>query len=395
MRLPKNIKMNRNLFFFLLFLLPSCAHDHEHGDGETTEENNPNEAALTMEQMENIGLELGRLTPKNLNATLKVNGQLELPPQNQASVSSMAAGIVRRIHVRQGERVKKGQVLATLEDPSLIEIQQAYLEAKGELLFLDKEFARQKKLSKEEVAAVKKFEKTESERAVVMAKLQAAESKMRTLGIVLPEAGNGFVSTFSVRSPLSGYVRQIETNTGAYAQPRQELFEIVDNHHIHIDLMVFEKDLHYLKVGQKLQFVLQSDPSEVMEATVFAIGKALDEELRAVPVHAEIDNKKGELLPGMYVEARLVLTDRKVSALPEDAISVDKGVSYIFVKEEEHEGEVHFLKVPVKTGASDLGYVEVTPLEKLLPEVEIVIKGAFFLMAQTKKGEGGGHSHEH
>lgn len=391
--------MNRIIFLFLL-LLTSCAHDHKHEDHDhdemaTKEEHHEDEAALTKEQMEKIGLELGRLESKNLNATLKVSGQLELPPQNRASVSSMAAGIVQRIHVRQGERVKKGQVLATLQDPSLIEVQREYLEAEGELLFLNKEYERQKTLSKEEVAATKKFEKTESERAVTLAKFQAAKSKMNALRMALPEAGKTLSSIFSVRSPLNGYVRQIETNTGAYVQPQKEIFEIVDNHHIHIDLMVFEKDLEHLKEGQKLQFVLQSDPTEVMEATIFSIDKALDEELRAVAVHAEIDNKSGDLLPGMYVEARLVLDDRAVPALPEDAVQVDKGLSYIFVKEEEHEGETHFKKVPVRTGTNDLGYVEVTPLETLSPEAEIVTKGAFFLMAQTKMDEGGGHGHEH
>ena len=221
------------------------------------------------------------------------------------------------------------------------------------------------------------------------------KSKLQLLGIALPDVGQAeLASSTIVRSPISGYVRQIMTNTGAFILPEQKLFEIVDNHHIHIDFLVYEKDIDKIKVGQKINFILQSQPSQLMEATIFALGKALEEEQRALKVHAEIDNDNGNLLPGMYVEGRIVLENTKVNALPDEAITNDKGLKYIFAKEEEHEDGVHFKKIQVLTGAQDFGYTEVTLLEDMPGTTDIVTKGAFFLMAQTKKGEeGAGHHH--
>jgi len=96
----------------------------------------------------------------------------------------------------------------------------------------------------------------------------------------------------------------------------------------------------------------------------------------------------------MFVEARIILDDKKVPTLPNDAITVDKGLFYIFVKEEVHEEETHFKKIPVLKGVTDFGYTEVKLLEPLADNAEIVTEGAYFLMAQSKKGEeGAGHHH--
>ena len=132
-----------------------------------------------------------------------------------------------------------------------------------------------------------------------------------------------------------------------------------------------------------------------MNSKIFAIGKALHETQRTVSLHAEIVEDKAHLLPGMYVEGRVILEDREVPALPEAAVALDNGLYYIFIKEEVHEEETHFKKIPVLKLATDFGYVEVDPLEKLAEDVEIVIDGAYFLMAQSKKGQqsAGGHSH--
>lgn len=405
-------------FVFLLIsftLLFSCTHDHaegdhDHGHDHTTadahndhddhnhhdheiEEAHEDEVGLTAIQMEKIGLVLGGFEQKNLKSTLKVNGQLELPPQNKADVSAIAAGKISSIRVRSGQYVKKGAPLAYLQNTDFIDWQQSFLEIEAELLYLNKEWKRQEELVAKQIAPQKQLDKIISERAIAQAKLKGIKSRLQLLGIPTPTGE--LVNSIAVRSPLNGYIREIKANTGAFVNPNQSLFEIVDNHHLHIDLKVFEKDLAYIKNGQKIQFSLQSQPNEVMDAYIFAIGRALDEEERTVAVHAEIKEEKVNLLPGMFVEARIILDDKAITnTLPEEAITVDKGLYYIFIKEEVHEDETHFRKIPVLKGVADLGYVEVNALEELPANAEIVVKSAYFLMAQSKKGEAGaGHHH--
>lgn len=404
----KDSILNRLPFWvaFACLIFSACHdHDHPHDDhgghnhaAETTaaKEDHEDEVELTNTQIQKIGLTIGGFEDKNLKSTLKVNGKLELPPQSKANVSAITAGKVTNIAVKPGQYVKKGTTLATILNPDLIGWQQEYLEVQGEMLFLDKEYERQKELVEKEIAPKKQFEKVVSDRAIAQAKLKGLSSRMNLFGIPLPTAGNAALQTqVTVSSPISGYVREIKVNTGIYVEPQQDLFEIVDNHHLHIDFLVFEKDLPYIENGQIITFNLQSQPKNVMQATVFSIGKAINETDRSISVHAEINDEKTQLVPGMYVKGRVILEDRKVPALPEEAITIDKGLHYIFVKAEVHGEAVHFQKIPVVKGVSDLGYTEVTPINPLSPTAEIVTDGAYFLMAQSKKGEqaGGGHSH--
>jgi cobalt-zinc-cadmium efflux system membrane fusion protein len=383
----------------------SDGHDHdENGNHVDASENDPHaheeegedEVALTKEQIQKIGLKYGTFENRNLQSTLKVNGLLELPPQNKANVSSMAAGKVTRINVKPGQYVRKGATLATIQNPDFITWQQEYLEVEGELMFLEKEYVRQMDLVKKKIAPQSGLDKIESERAIAKSKLRGLKSRMKVLNLPIPTAGDSDLKTFmSVLSPLNGFIREIKINTGIFVNPQQDLFEIVDNHHLHIDFMVFEKDLPYVKKGQLISFSLQSQAKNVMQAKIFAIGKSIDESNRSISIHAEMVDDQTELIPGMYVEGRIILEDRKVPALPEEAVALDNGLYYIFVKEEEHGEEVHFKKVPVLKGVSDFGFFEITPLEKLAESAEIVVDGAYFLMAQSKKGEasGGGHTH--
>lgn len=401
-----------NVFLAGIVLLLSSCHDtsdghvhDENGNHLTISTDDPHsheneeggdEVALTKEQIQKIGLKYGTFEKRNLQSTLKVNGLLELPPQNKANVSSMAAGKVTRINVKPGQYVKKGATLAIIQNPDFITWQQEYLEVEGELMFLEKEYTRQMDLVKKEIAPQSGLDKVTSERVIAKAKLQGLKSRMNVLGLPIPSLENSDLKTFlAVKSPLNGFVREIKVNTGIFVDPQQDLFEIVDNHHLHIDFMVFEKDLPYVKKGQVISFSLQSQPKNVMEAKIFALGKSIDESNRSISVHAEMVDDKTELIPGMYVEGRIILEDRKVPSLPEEAVALDNGLYYVFVKEEDHEDEVHFKKVPVLKGVTDFGYFEITPLEELEETAKIVVDGAYFLMAQSKKGEasGGGHSH--
>lgn len=423
----------------LAILLASCgsapepdAHAHDEAENAPTDM-----VHLVQEQMDVMNIELGTFQEVNLKTTIKANGQLELPPKNKASVSSLMAGRVSYVSVIVGDRVKKGQVLARLEHPDFIQLQEDYLSTSASIKFLQQDFERKTKLLADSITAVKTYQEAEAKFNTAKAKLSGLEAKLKLLGIGIEGLKRGkIVSSVPVTSPISGFVRLVETNMGMSVQPEQEMFEIVDNEHIHIDLRVYEKDIDKLVEGQKVHFSLTTKPNEVFEGKIFAIGKAFENDPKAVIVHAEIDNKTGNLLPGMYVDARIETDFNKVRALPNDAIVEDGGLSYIFVRETEsissesqgdghdhdhdhehgdehghddgqdhdgghgdkedddHAGEFVFRKIEVNTGAKDIGFTEVVPAQKIGENPVIVIKGAYYLLAELKKGEGG-HEHHH
>lgn len=385
---------------------PAEADAHDHG-----EEANKEEVHLLQKQMDVMQIELGKFQYLDLSTTVRTNGQLELPPQNKASVSAVMGGRVKSIIVEAGELVQKGQVLATLERPEFIEMQEAYLGNKARAAQLQKAFERKRDLYRDSLGSIKDLDQAEADHLSALAALNASRAKMRMMNIDLLALDRGELSSVvPVISPISGYVRHIDVNMGQFVQPEEELFEIVDNEHIHIDLMVYEKDMDKVRKGQKVIFSLSTLPDSIFKGSIFAVGRAFEEKPKAMVVHAEIDNKQGDLLPGMYVDARIVTSSDTVMALPNDAIVSDGGLNYVFAlkpastKDHDHaEGDDHghenefiFRKIEVNTGASDIGFTEVVPAYDLPDHVQIVTKGAFYLLAEMKKGEGGnGHGHHH
>lgn len=369
-------------------------HEHE-------EEPNEDEVHLLQKQMEVMDIEMGKFQFLNLSTTVKSNGQLELPPQNKASVSSITDGRVKSILVLEGDFVKQGQVLANVEHLDIIEVQEAYMTTQSKLQYAEKDYERAKSLYADSVQALKSLQLKESEFTSLQAKLNGLEARLQLLGLEMEKVSSGdFVSSVAIRSPIRGYVRSIDITMGMSVLPNQTLFEIVDNDHIHIDLNVYEKDMNMIRKGQKVVFSLTNDADSVFEGEVFALGRAFEDEPKAMVVHAEIDNPDGNLLPGMYVDARIVTNDAKVRALPNDAIVSDGGLSYIFVlkpkssADQGHKDEFVLRKIEVNTGAKDIGFTEVVPAYNLPEHAQMVTKGAFYLLAEMKKGEGG-HGHHH
>lgn len=394
-----------------MYSCESSQHEQEaHEDHE--EEGHENTVSLSKQQMEVIGLKLVQLKERNLSVGVEASGKMELAPQDKADISPLLGGIVKEVKVFEGDKVVKGQVLATLEHPDFIQLQQDYVNNINTLEYLEKEYERQKRLYEEKVGSGKEFQKTRAEYNNSKATVAALKVKLRMLGINASEVGKGRIyPTVNIVAPMKGIVSLVETNVGAFAEPLTKVFEIVDNDKIHADLMVYEKDINLIKVGQKILFNTSSLAGQELEGKIYAISPAFEENPKAVHVHAKILTKNKAFIPGMYIQGRIISDNILVSTLPEHAIVEEEGKSYIFVKTDEHhedehgkeeskngehahddEGKMAFEKIEVITGIMDGSFVEVKLLSPLPDNVQIAGNGAYYLLAEMGKGETE-HSH--
>jgi len=378
--------------FILLFIAVSCTEkttqNDKHEEKETSNNGVSNNISLQQKQLDVMKIKLGKVKYVNLGNTLKVNGQLELPPQRKASISAIVGGRVQSVAVIEGDYVKKGQVIAQLNNPKFITMQNDYLSAKSNYSFLEKDYLRKKELLKDGITSKKSFQQTEAAYYDGKSNLNATRSMLNLIGVNIPALEKGqIISSIPVVSPIKGYVQHIAINIGKFVSPEQEMFEIVDNEHLHIGLKVFEKDIDKAKVGQKITFALTTRPDKIYEAEIFALGSAFDMNTRAVKVHAKIlGNHKG-LLTGMFVEARIATSNKLVSALPNDAFVTEKGLDYVFIQKEKTNDKIKFEKVQVNKGISDLGFSEVLFIDKLPKNSIVVTKGAYYLNAEMQKSE--------
>ena len=369
---------------------PKNLNTTEHVPADSTKKAGPGDAIiiLTDEQIKAIGLQTGSIEKRNLKTTLKVNGKLTLPPQNQAQVSVLLGGIVKTIDVTEGQFVNRGQLLATLINSEIIQIQQDYMENKSKLNYLQQEYARQKSLQEERINATKTYQQVQTELSTAEARQQGLKEKLKLYGISAEKISSaGFKDQITILAPISGYIHHVNLTMGKFAEANSILFDIVDNRFLHLDLTVFEKDIHKIKVGQKLTFTDANDKTHIHPATIFALNKAFENNEQAIIVHAKIDEKTEAILPGMYVEARIQIDDNKAAALPDEAIVSNGDEHFIYLQTEKN----RFKQVAVTIGAMDIGYTEIIPLEEIPASAKIVTKGAYYLLSQLTKGEGEHH----
>ena len=345
-----------------------------------------NAVSLTVAQYQMAGIRLGGIKMHNLSNTLKVNGKLDVPPQNTVSISPPMGGFLKNTSLLPGMRVKKGQVVAILENPDFIQLQQDYLENKIQLEFLAAEYVRQQELSKENVNALKTLQQAKAQYYSTLARVSGLKARLRLLHLNPARLENGIIrSTINLYAPINGYVTQVNATIGSFVNPADVLFQIVNPDHIHAELSVFEKDIAGIRVGQKVRFTLASETRE-RTATVYLIHKEIAAD-RSVGIHCHLDREDPDLLPGTYLKAWIEMNRQSVSALPETAVINAGEENYIFALRNKDSQRMGFERIAIKTGLRGNGFVQVD-LPGNIQDNTIVTKGAYDLLAKmTNAGE--------
>ncbi|MDH3649579.1 MAG: efflux RND transporter periplasmic adaptor subunit [Saprospiraceae bacterium] len=376
-------------------------HSHTEGDDHShasTDEDHhaesENEVELTTEQVRNIGVKFGRIEPRNIRSLVQLTGRIELPPSGKAVVGSALEGKITRVHVAAGQYVRAGQQLFTLQNLDIIDWQQDLIQQQAQLDYLEQEIARQKTLSDEELGPLKKYQEVQAEKRKVEAHIVGIKSKLEAIGLSGENTGR-IQSNFYVTAPSNGTIQHLRVSNGEYVLTNTALAEIINSRSLHLHLLAYGEDIAHLGKKQVLNFYVQSRPDQIMQAEIFWINEIINEGSNSYDVHAEIKGDLTGLIAGEFVEARVVNQERSVETVPIAAVTMDKGLHYLFTMDHVHDEVVHFRKAQVQIGETDLGYVEVKPIDPIESDAEVVVEGAFFVMAQSKKGEmsAGGHHH--
>ena len=360
-----------------LSLLISCQSKTDTPPEETTAAENS--VSLSDEQLKNAAIVLGKIEPRTISGVLRVNGRIDVPPQNMVSVSVPLGGYLKHTKLLPGMHVKRGEVIATMEDQQYIQLQQDYLTARARLRFITNEYNRQKELNQSKATSDKVFQQAEADYATEKINVRSLGEKLKLIGIQPDELNESNVSkSINIYSPINGYVSKVNVNIGKYTQPSEVLFELINPEDIHLALTIFEKDLRKISIGQKVIAYTNDQPQKKYECEIILIGMNLSAE-RSTEVHSHFEKYDKTLVPGMYMNAEIELMNKHVFALPEDAIVRFENKLFVFVEE----GNKNYALTEVRTGDSENGFVEILEGENL-KDKNIAVKGAYSLLMTLK-----------
>lgn len=240
------------------------------------------------------------------NNEVSFNGTIVIPPQRLATVTLTLGGVIKSTTLLPGQYIQRGAVLATLENPEFIELQQGWLESKAQLEYLETEYERQKTLSAEQAASKKKLQQSKAEYLSMKSRMEASAAQLSLLNVSVNDLEKGGIQPLlQVKAPISGYVGTVDINIGKYINPGDQLCDIIDKSQAMLKLTVYEKDLIGLQANMPVEFHINGKNNQAFEATIISIGQKVDEVSRSVEVYARVSETQQEFRPGMYVRAHL------------------------------------------------------------------------------------------
>ena len=351
---------------------------------ETETANNETTIALTDAQVKNAGITVATIEKQAIARLLKVNGVIDVPPQNMVSISAPLGGYLKYTKLLPGMHINKGESIAVMEDPQYISLQQEYLTAKAKLSYLQNEYNRQESLNKSAAASDKVFQEATMNYASQKVLVKSLSEKLLLIGISPDNLNENTISrSIAIHSPIDGYVSKVNVNIGKYASATDVLFELVNPQDIHLALDIFEKDIDNLQIGQKLLAYTNTQPDKKYPCEIILIGKDISE-TRSVEVHCHFDAYDKSLIPGMYMNAEIEVSSQNDFVISNESIVTYEGKHLVFYEKSKN----NFEMVEVEIGNSENGITQITFKNNFNPEQkQFVIKGAYSILMKSKNTE--------
>ncbi|MFT6135662.1 MAG: cobalt-zinc-cadmium efflux system membrane fusion protein, partial [Cyclobacteriaceae bacterium] len=286
-------------------------------------------------------------------------------------------GYVNKIDVLPGQKVKKGELLFTLQNPDYLKLQQAYLEATEQLDYLKLDFERQQTLADEQISSQKNFKKAESDYRVMKAKQEGLREQLKLMDIALVPLEQGkLISIIAIYAPIEGTISKVNITKSAYVNASEVALEIVNTEHIHLELQVFEKDAIRVKEHQRIIFSVPESTSQVFSGEVHLVGKSVDAQQRTVDIHGHIaEIAEGQFIPGMYVEAEIEVSSDTAWCLPNSAVFEKDGSNFVLVQTSAENEKSQFRLQPVSTLREVDDWVEISSTNDI-KDLTLLIEGA-------------------
>ncbi len=381
------------------------ADEHEQ-ESHLLEGDDHAELRLSAKKQKDWGIVVGTATKQDIASRITIPGVLALNQNKTAHISSFVKGKVFSLSADLGDRVNKKQVLITINSPDFSQAQATFLQARSKLNLSRQDVDRAKMLLKEKAIEEKEYLRREAEHAELSTEYGAAESILHSYGLG-PEQIQDLIDkcdslvqkgelceltnpNLSILSPVEGTVIFRDVIVGEHVEPQKILFTVSNLNTLWAHLDAYEKDLTYISKQSKVAIKSPLYPEKEFTGKIAYISDVIDEKLRTIKIRVEVNNDQGLLKPNMYIQGIVEnrKAEKKILAIPEEAIQNMNGEKIVFILEEKDIFAVCHVELGEKIGNTRI-------IAKGLEEGEkIVIKGAFNLKAElTKASFGAAHVH--
>jgi len=341
---------------------------------------------LTDEQVREFGITTTAAGPGRLRIEVTLPGEVALNADRVAHVVPRVTGVVREVGKNLGDTVRRGEIMAVLESRDLADSTAELLAARERLTLAQNNFTREERLWQKRISPEQDYIQAKNSLAEAGIALRTAEQKLRVLGFSdeyieqLPAHQDRTAMSYRIMAPFDGTITEKHVSLGEVLKDDSPAFVIADLSSVWVNLDVHQKDLPFIRTGQRAVISVGSGIPEVTGRVVF-LEPLATETNRTIHARVVIPNADGRYRPGLFVTGRIPVEDVHVPVLvPNEALLMVEGNLCVFVA-----GQGGFRLQAVTTGRTNGTMTEI--LHGLEQGQMYVSQGAFTLKSELEKPE--------
>jgi cobalt-zinc-cadmium efflux system membrane fusion protein len=288
---------------------------------------------LTPEQITNLGVEIGTLKPATSIPVLNAPAKVVIPPEHETIVSAPQASLISHLNVSVGDTVKKGQALATLNSPELVNLQHQYLQISNAKQLAFNNYQRDKKLFGEGIIPQKRWQETHSFYQDRESELNSIQQMLKISGMS-ESAINQLTTTHKLNSqttlvaPISGVILERMATAGERLNALAPLYRLANLEQLWLEIAIPQEQINNVKVGDQVSIVNSAET-----ATITLLGKSVNLTNQSIIARAVIAHNQDTIRAGQSVNIQLTQTNSKTAfEVPNAAIAQNEGKTYLFVR---------------------------------------------------------------
>lgn len=290
---------------------------------------------------------------------IEIPGRVAFDRERLAYMTSLAAGVVRKVHVQPGASVAKGDVLIEIAMPEVTGLKAEFATAQARLVQTEAAYNREKDLLARGISSHQEFLQAEAEYQA--SKSATAQYRHQLLDFGLTKADLDSLNQsretgtlVALRAPFAGVVTDLQTAIGEAVSAGTTLMTIANLNSLWVEVAIPESRIYQAEVGAAIQARFDGLPGTVFAGRLFQISASIDERTRALSALAKVQNPEHRLKVGMFGKVQILSKETTEQlAVPADAVQSIDGLPYLFLQEESDLFELR----RVTTGADQDGLV--------------------------------------
>jgi RND family efflux transporter MFP subunit len=276
-----------------------------------------------------VTVRMAEATTGDIGAQLTVVGNLI--GDQTVDVVPRTGGRLVSVNVKLGDAVRRGQLLAKIEDFEIIEqVKQAQAsmevakatirQREADLKVAELNFERSQNLYGRQLLAKQALDDAESRYLAAQAQLDLARAQSSQTAARLDELQINLANT-RITSPVDGFVGRRNADPGAWVSQNAPVVSVVEIARLRLQAAVVEKDLRYVGIGDPAVVEVDAYPGDQFNGRVARVSPVLDPATRTATMEVEIPNTGNRLRPGMYARVQLTIEEHKgVIVVPKLAV---------------------------------------------------------------------------